>query len=60
MDIGIALLMTRHDFNTINLARRVEELGFESLWAPETSRSIRPPDGKEGCPSSTPRAASII
>ena len=29
MDIGIALLMTQHDFNTIDLARLVEELGFE-------------------------------
>ena len=35
MDIGIALLMTQHDFNTISLAQKVEELGFESLWAPE-------------------------
>ena len=35
MDIGIALLMTQHDFNTIDLAVKVEELGFESLWAPE-------------------------
>ena len=35
MDIGIALLMTQHDFNTIGLAQKVEELGFESLWAPE-------------------------
>ena len=35
MDIGIALLMTQHDFNTIGLAVKVEELGFESLWAPE-------------------------
>lgn len=35
MNIGIALLMTQHDFNTIDLARKVEELGFESLWAPE-------------------------
>ena len=34
MDIGIALLMTQHDFNTIDLARRVEELGFVGTgWA---------------------------
>ncbi|GIT01936.1 MAG: hypothetical protein CM1200mP27_05610 [Chloroflexota bacterium] len=26
MDIGIALLMTQHDFNTIGLAQKVEEL----------------------------------
>lgn len=35
MNIGIALLMTKHDFNTIGLSRRVEELGFESLLAPK-------------------------
>ena len=35
MDIGIALLMTQHDFNTMDLAKKIEDLGFESLWAPE-------------------------
>ena len=35
MDIGIALIITRYDFDIIGLARKVEELGFESLWAPE-------------------------
>ena len=49
MNIGIALLMTQHDFNTINLARRVEELGFESLWAPE--HGIVPIDFKVDMPT---------
>ena len=35
MNIGISPLMTQHDFNTIGLSRRVEELGFGSLLAPE-------------------------
>ena len=30
MDIGIALLMTQHDLNTIALAGRFEDMGFES------------------------------
>ncbi|MQG10271.1 MAG: LLM class flavin-dependent oxidoreductase, partial [SAR202 cluster bacterium] len=53
MDIGIGLLMTQHDFNTINLARKVEELGFESLWAPEhgiipIDFKVDPPLGRQG------------
>ena len=53
MNIGIALLMTRHDFDTINLARRVEELGFESLWVPEhgiipVDFKVDPPTGQQG------------
>ena len=53
MDIGIALLMTQHDFNTIDLARLIEELGFESLWAPEhgiipVDFKVDPPLGREG------------
>ncbi len=53
MNIGIALLMTQHDFNTINLARRVEELGFESLWAPEhgivpINFKVDMPTGRQG------------
>ncbi len=35
MNTGICLLMTRHDFDVVGLARKVEELGFGSLWAPE-------------------------
>ena len=35
VNIGICLLMTRHDFDMVGLARKVEELGFDSLWAPE-------------------------
>ncbi len=34
-NIGICLLMTQHDFDIVGLARKVEELGFNSLWAPE-------------------------
>ena len=30
MDIGIALLMTQHDFNTIDLPLKVEELYQEA------------------------------
>ena len=53
MDIGIALLMTQHDFNSIGLARLVEELGFESLWAPEhgivpVDFKVDPPLGQQG------------
>ena len=53
MDIGIALLMTQHDFNTIDLAIKVEELGFESLWAPEhgiipIDFKVDPPLGQQG------------
>ena len=53
MDIGIALLMTQHDFNTISLAQKVEELGFESLWAPEhgivpIDFKVSPATGQQG------------
>ena len=53
MDIGIALLMTQHDFNTIGLAQKVEELGFESLWAPEhgivpIDFKVAPATGQQG------------
>ena len=53
MDIGIALLMTQHDFNTMDLARKVEELGFESLWAPEhgivpIDFKVAPATGRQG------------
>ena len=34
-NVGICLLMTQHDFDIVGLARRVEDLGFGSLWAPE-------------------------
>ena len=33
--VGVCLLLTQHDFDAVALARRVEELGFASLWAPE-------------------------
>ena len=53
MDIGIALLMTQHDFNTTDLARKVEEFGFESLWAPEhgivpIDFKVAPATGRQG------------
>ena len=53
MDIGIALLMIQHDFNTIGLAQKVEELGFESLWAPEhgiipIDFKVAPATGQQG------------
>ena len=53
MDIGIALLMTQHDFNTISLAQKVEELGFASLWAPEhgivpIDFKVAPATGQQG------------
>ena len=34
-NVGIYLLMTLHDFDIVGLARKVEELGFGSLRAPE-------------------------
>ena len=34
-EIGMCLLLTQHDFDIVGLARKVEELGFGSLWAPE-------------------------
>ena len=47
-EVGICLLLTKHDFDIVGLARKAEELGFGSLWAPEhgwcrrTSASGRP------------------
>ncbi|GIT43796.1 MAG: hypothetical protein Ct9H300mP11_17320 [Chloroflexota bacterium] len=45
--------MTQHDFNTIDLALKVEELGFESLWAPEhgivpIDFKVEPAIGRQG------------
>tara|TARA_Y100001001_G_scaffold9888_1_gene9114 strand:+ start:484 stop:1359 length:876 start_codon:yes stop_codon:yes gene_type:complete len=53
MDIGIALLMTQHDFNTMDLAKKIEDLGFESLWAPEhgivpIDFKVAPATGRQG------------
>lgn len=53
MNIGIALLMTQHDFDTIELAKKVESLGFESLWAPEhgivpVDFKVAPATGRQG------------
>lgn len=35
MKVGICLLITDHSFNPIPMVEKVEQLGFESLWAPE-------------------------
>ena len=35
MKIGVAMFITRRPVNVAPLARRCEELGFESLWVPE-------------------------
>ena len=40
-DVGVCLLMTRHDFDIVGLARKVEEWGFGSLWAPEHGVVLR-------------------
>ena len=34
-NVGICLLLTENDFDIVGLARKVEGLGFDSLWAPE-------------------------
>ncbi len=58
-EVGICLLMTRHDFDIVGLARKVEELGFRSLWAPE--HGVVPADfsvGESGARSGAPSAYS--
>ena len=58
-EVGICLLMTRHDFDIVGLARKVEELGFGSLWAPE--HGVVPADfsvGESGTRSGAPSAYS--
>ncbi len=58
-EVGICLLMTRHDFDIVGLARKVEELGFGSLWAPE--HGVVPADfsvGESGARSGAPSAYS--
>ena len=35
MKIGIFVLQTSHSMDPAVLAKRAEELGFESFWAPE-------------------------
>jgi probable F420-dependent oxidoreductase len=58
-EVGICLLMTQHDFDIVGLARKVEELGFGSLWAPE--HGVVPADfsvGESGARSGAPSAYS--
>ena len=58
-EVGICLLMTQHDFDIVGLARRVEEMGFGSLWAPE--HGVVPADfsvGAAGAAAGAPSAYS--
>ena len=58
-NIGICMLMTEHDFDIVGLARKVEELGFGSLWAPE--HGVVPADfsvGASGAAAGAPSAYS--
>ena len=58
-EVGICLLMTEHDFDIVGLARKVEELGFGSLWAPE--HGVVPADfnvGAAGARAGAPSAYS--
>ncbi len=56
-NIGICLLMTRHDFDIVGLARKVEELGFRSLWAPE--HGVVPADFSVGAAGAASGAPSV-
>ena len=56
-NVGICLLMTRYDLDIVGLARKVEDLGFGSLWAPE--HGVVPADfsvGAAGAASGAPSA----
>ena len=35
MDIGISTFLTDYSVDVAIIARRIEELGFDSLWVPE-------------------------
>lgn len=56
--VGVCLLMTDYSFDVTVLARRVEELGFESLWAPE--HGVIPVEYKSDLPSSEERGVPVI
>ena len=58
MKVGICLLMTDYSFDVVALARKVEALGFESLWAPE--HGIIPLDFKTDLPASEEQGVPII
>ena len=54
---GICMLMTEHDFDIVGLARKVEELGFGSLWAPE--HGVVPADFSVGASGAASGAPSV-
>ena len=56
-NVGICLLMTQHDFDIVGLARKVEELGFASLWAPE--HGVVPADFSVGAAGAASGAPSV-
>ena len=56
-NVGICLLMTQHDFDIVGLARKVEELGFASLWAPE--HGVVPADFSVGASGAASGAPSV-
>ncbi|MCZ6843595.1 MAG: LLM class F420-dependent oxidoreductase [SAR324 cluster bacterium] len=58
MNVGICLLMTDYDFDVIELARKVEALGFESLWAPE--HGVIPVEFNTELPSSKEQGVPTI
>ena len=56
-NVGMCLLMTQHDFDIVGLARKVEELGFGSLWAPE--HGVVPADFSVGASGAASGAPSV-
>ena len=57
VQVGVCLLMTEHDFDIVGLARRVEDLGFGSLWAPE--HGVVPADFTVGAAGARAGAPSV-
>lgn len=58
MKTGVCLLMTDYSFDVIQLARKVEQLGFESLWAPE--HGVIPVEFDSEVPSSEQSGVPVI
>ncbi len=58
MNVGVCFLMTDYSFDVIALARKVEALGFESLWAPE--HGAIPIDLKADLPASAEQGVPVI
>ena len=56
-NVGMCLLMTQHDFDIVGVARKVEELGFGSLWAPE--HGVVPADFSVGASGAASGAPSV-